>query len=852
MIHGSWKARKNFPNLWRAKFLSNLSTSLLVVAVVFLLGMIGSVVFFATQIPSPQDLTNRSVATSTKIYDRNGELLYDIYQNQNRTPIKLSDIPDNVKKATISIEDKDFYKHGGFSVTGIGRSVFDLAIHRKIEGGGSTLTQQLVKNALLSGERTMTRKLKEFILAVQVERAYSKDQILEMYLNEIPYGGTAYGIEAAANLYFGKSAKDLNLAEAALLAGLPQMPSVYSPYGTHPELSKVRQKEVLRRMAEDGYITQDQAKAAEKADLTYRTGQNEAGFKAPHFVLYVKEKLIEQFGDKMVEQGGLKVTTTLDYGLQRSAEEIVKKEVDGLTSAKVGNGAAVVLDSKTGQILSMVGSKDYFGKSAPEGCTEGVNCVFEPNVNVAVSDRQPGSATKPINYAKALEKGYTANYTYMDARTEFPGGDRPSYTPVNYDGQYHGPVQMRYALGNSFNIPAVKNLALVGVKDVMELGYRMGLSTWEPSTENVNSVGLSLTLGGREVKLLDLASAYAVFADKGKQNDPVSILKVTDSKGKTLFDYHESEGRKVLDEGISFIISDILADNGARTAAFGSNSILVIPGKTVAVKTGTTDEKKDNWAFGYTPSVVVGVWVGNNNNSAMSPVVASGVTGASPVWNKIMAAALKDKSNEPFNKPANVTQMDVDGLMTGKPHNGSPSRKEYFLTGTEPKGESPTYQHLKVCKQNSHRQANDNEDNEEKDVIVLKEDDPTGANKWQAGIDNWVLTAPNPMFVGTAKGCSGIPGFTSGGGGAIQIVNVNNGANVPRVFDVLASVNSPSGVKKVTWLVDGAIKSAQTSGQFALHVEFPQGDKGSHTITATLEDNSGGTFTTSIGVTVAL
>lgn len=853
MAQGSWKARKSFPKLWKSKFLSNLSTGLLVVVIFFLITIIGSIVFFATQIPSPSDLTNRSIATSTKIYDRKGELLYDIYQNQNRTPVKLSEIPDTVKKATIAIEDKDFYKHGGFSIVGIGRSVFDIIVYRRIAGGGSTLTQQLVKNALLSGERTMTRKLKEFILAVQVERVYNKDQILEMYLNEIPYGGTAYGIEAAANLYFGKSAKDLNLAEAALLAGLPQRPSVYSPYGTHPELSKTRQKEVLKRMVDDGYITKLQEKNAENTELTYRTGQNEAGFKAPHFVLYVKAKLIEQFGDKMVEQGGLKVTTTLDYDLQKKSEEIVKKEVDNLSSAKVGNGAAVVLDPKTGQILAMAGSKDYFGKSLPDGCTEGATCVFEPNVNVTVSDRQPGSATKPINYAKALEKGYTANYTYIDVATEFPGGDRPSYNPVNYDGQYRGPVQMRYALGNSYNIPAVKNLALVGVKDVMELGYRMGLSTWEPSTENVNSVGLSLTLGGREVRLLDLTSAYAVLANKGSQLDPISILRVTDSKNKTLFEYHETEGRKILDEGISFIISDILADNGARTQAFGSNSVLVIPGKTVAVKTGTTDRKKDNWAFGYTPSVVVGVWVGNNDNSDMSPVVASGVTGASPIWNKIMTAALKDKPNEGFNRPDNVFQREVDGLMTGNPHGGLPTRKEYFVSGTEPKSESTAYQNRKVCRQNPHRLANDDEDGDNKDVIVLKEDDPTGANKWQAGIDNWVLTSANTMFVGATKGCSGIPGFTAGtGGGPIQIVNVGNGANVPRVFDVLAAVNSPAGIKKVTWLIDGAIKTTQTGGQIALHVEFPQGDKGSHTITATLEDNNGGSFTTSIGVTVAL
>lgn len=851
MTPGSWKARQENKKIWKFKFLSNLSTGMLVIVVGFLLTIFGTVIYFATQIPNPSDLSNRDIAQATKIYDRKGQLLYDIYQNQNRTPVKLSEIPEYVKEATIAIEDKDFYKHAGFSIPGIARSVFDLVVHRQIEGG-STLTQQLVKNALLSGERTVTRKLKEFILAIQVERAYSKDTILEMYLNEIPYGGTAYGIEAAANLYFGKSAKDLDLAEASLLAGLPQRPSVYSPYGSHPELAQVRQKEVLKRMVEDKYITDDQAKTAVAEQLIYRTSQSEQGFKAPHFVLYVKEKLIEQFGDKMVEGGGLRVTTTLDYDLQKQTEDIVKKEVDNLSSAKVGNGAAVVLDPKTGQILSMVGSKDYFGKSLPEGCKEGTTCTFEPNVNVATSPRQPGSATKPIAYSKALQKGYTAAQVYMDVKTEFPGGNKPSYIPVNYDGGYHGPVQMRYTLGNSYNIPAVKNLGLVGVKDVLSLGYQMGLTTWEPSDENVNSVGLSLVLGGREVRLLDLTSAYSVFANQGRALDPVSILKVTDSKGKTLFEFHQSEGIKVLDPGIAFIISDILSDNGARTAAFGSNSVLNVSGKTVAVKTGTTDEKRDNWTIGYTPSVVVGVWVGNDDNSIMSPVVASGVTGASPIWNKIMTVALKFKPNESFPRPDNVTQVEVDGLMTGKPHAGSPTRREYFIAGTEPKSESSAYQRQKVCKSNPHRLANDNEDNEEKDVAVLKEDDPTGANKWQTGIDQWVLTAPDPRFVGVTKGCAGVPGFAAGTGGIIEIVNVNNGANVPHVFDVLAKANSPAGVKKITWSVDGGVKSTQTSEPFALHVEFPQGDKGSHTITVTLEDNNGGTFSSSIGVTVAL
>jgi 1A family penicillin-binding protein len=854
MAFGSWRRRRENSRLGRIKFLSKLSDGMLFTVIGLLAILFIGIIYFATQVPSPNELTNRSTAAATKIYDRDGELLYDIYEDQNRTPIKLSDVPEHVKKATIAIEDKDFYKHSGFSLTGLIRGlIIEPLLHRNFQGG-STLTQQLVKNALLSGERTLPRKAKEFILSIQVERTYTKDQILEMYLNEIPYGGTAYGIESAANLYFGKHASELNLAESSLLAGLPQRPSVYSPYGTQPELARVRQKEVLRRMVEDGYVTKQEASDAEKADLVYRTAQNEIGFKAPHFVLYVKQKLIEQFGDKLVEQGGLRVTTTLDYKLQEKAQDIVKTEVTKLNSSKIGNGAAVVLDPKTGQVLALVGSKDYFADSTPEGCIEGDSCVFEPNVNAALSQRQPGSATKPITYAKALEKGYTANYTLMDVKTEFPGGDQPSYIPVNYDGQFRGPVQMRYALGNSYNIPAVKTLALVGVKDVMDLGYRMGLSTWEPTTENVNSVGLSLTLGGREVRLIDLTSAFGVLANKGYQKDPVSILKVTDNKGKTLFENKDSEGRKVLDEGIAFIISDILADNGARTSAFGSNSFLNISGKTVAVKTGTTNEKKDNWTIGYTPSFVVGVWVGNNNNEPLDPRIASGVTGASPIWNRIMAAALAGKPNESFERPGNVAQVEVDGLMTGKPRGGSPTRREYFLNSTIPSSESSAYQRGKVCKSNPHRLANDGEDSEEKDVIILKEDDPTGANKWQAGIDTWVLTAPDARLVGATKGCSGIPGFSGGGSGSgpISIVNVNNGANVPRVFDVLAKANSPAGVKKVSWTVDGAAKATQTSEPFALHVEFPSGDHGSHNITVTLEDNNGQVYSSSIGVTVAL
>ncbi len=836
-----FQKRPDYSGAKRVNFLSRFSTFALAMFFIVLAVTVGIIIFFLTQVPSVEDLSTRSIASATKIYDRNGELLYDIFENQNRTPIKLSEVPEDVKHSTIAIEDKDFYKHQGFDIIGITRSFFLLVTKRHIEGGGSTLTQQLVKNALLTSDVSLVRKIKELILAVEVERNYSKDQILEMYLNEIPYGGTAYGIEAAANLYFGKHAKELNLAEASLLAGLPQRPSVYSPYGTHPELAKVRQAEVLRRMVEDGYITKEEAENAKNQELTFRTSQNEIGFKAPHFVLYVKQKLIEQYGDKLVEQGGLRVTTTLDFKLQEDAQKIVKDEVAKLKDYKVGNGAAVVLNPKNGQILSMVGSKDYFDKD------------YDGNVNVALSLRQPGSATKPITYAAGMQKGYTAAQVLMDVKTEFPGGaNLPQYNPVNYDGQFRGPVQVRYALGNSYNIPAVKMLALVGVKNTLDLGYRMGLSTWEPSQENVDSVGLSLTLGGREVRLMDLTSAFGSFANNGKRQEPISILKVTDAKGKVLYENHDSDGVKVLDEGIAYIISNILSDNGARSAAFGSNSVLNIPGRTVAVKTGTTDQKRDNWTVGYTPSIAVGVWVGNNDNTVMNPAIASGVTGASPIWNKIMRRAIQEKGDEKFDQPGNVSQVEIDGLMGGKTREGSPTRREFFVKGTEPSNVSSAYTRLKVCKNNTHQLSGDGEDGEDKDVVQLKEDDPTGANKWQNGINTWVLTSSDARFVGTGKGCNGIPGFSSGGGsgGPISIVNVSNGANVPRVFDVLARTNSPSGIKKVTWTIDGATKNIQTADPFAQHVEFPVGDKGTHTINVELEDNNGAKYNSAITVTV--
>ncbi len=672
--------------------------------------------WFSRDLPTPGKLVASNTKNSSGIYDRNGTLLYSVYTDQNRTYIKLSDIPKTLQEATIAIEDKDFYKNNGFSPIGYVRVLKNFLTGKGL-AGASTITQQLVKIALLQdARRTPSRKIKEFILAIQVNKRYSKDQILEMYLNNIPYGGAAVGIEAASETYFGKKAKELTLAESALLAGLPQSPSVYSPF-TGNKYYIDRAKAVLKQMVEDKFISQKQSDAALVSIQKMTFSQHATGIKAPHFVMYIKEKIAEQFGEQALEAGGLKITTSLDYKLQEKAEEIVKNEIDDLKSYRVGNGAAMVTDPKTGEILTMVGSKDYFDENN------------DGNFNVAVKgNRQPGSSLKPIIYATAFEKGYTPATVLMDVKTDFTTGDpsdtQPPYSPVNYDGKFHGPVQVRYALANSMNIPAVKMLAKVGIKSAMQKAYDMGISQWEPTTANMANVGLSLVLGGRETTLMDEMEAYGVFANRGVKQDLVGILKVEDGNGHVLYEYKKKDGPQVLSAEISFLISHILLDNSARALEFGTNSALVVSGKTVSVKTGTTDEKRDNWTLGYTPSYVVGVWVGNNDNSPMNQKIASGITGASPIWNKIMTAVLKGKPDEQPYKPDSVNALQIDALAGGLPHGGQSTRSEYFIKGTEPTTESPAYK-----------------SKDGKQFVVFQEDDPVstdGKNRWQEGITAWI------------------------------------------------------------------------------------------------------------------
>jgi len=626
--------------------------------------------FIFKDLPLPTKLGSEIFPASTLILDRQGNLLYEIYTEKNRVPVKLEELPEHLKQATVAIEDKNFYQHRGFALEGIIRAASKIVFKKKLQGG-STITQQLVKTVLLTPERTIRRKIREALLAITTEIIYSKSQILEMYLNQVPYGGTAYGIEVAAQTYFNKHAKDLNLAEAALLAGLPAAPTRYSPFGAHPEAAKNRQQLVLKRMVEDGYITEEESKAAEEEELEY--APSTVGIKAPHFVLYVKELLVEKYGEPLVERGGLKVSTTLDLEIQDFAQEVVATEVASLEKRKLNihNGAALVTNPETGEILAMVGSHDYFDDE------------HDGKVNVTLSHRQPGSSIKPINYALGLMKRTITLATVInDVPTCFAVPGQKLYCPINYDYQFHGPAQVRFALGNSYNLPAVKVLALNGLEDFVATASAMGISTFKDPAD----YGLSLTLGGGEVKMVDMATAFSAFANLGIRQDIYAIEKVEDRHNKVLYQHQEVEGPRVLPMEVAYLISHILLDNNARSAAFGAGSYLVVKNHPeVSVKTGTTNDKRDNWTIGFTPSRLVAVWVGNNDNTPMS-YVASGITGASPIWNEIMGYALKDMEEEWPMRPEEVVGAQICALSGKMPNPESPceTRFEYFIKGTVP------------------------------------------------------------------------------------------------------------------------------------------------------------------------
>lgn len=810
----------------------------------FIAALVGSVLLFlaipllAFNLPSPDSVIRRE-GFSTKILDRNGEVLYDIYTDERRTPVKIEDVPEYLKQATVAVEDKNFYNHPGYDLTAYPRAVFNIFFKGKLQGG-STLTQQMVKNVLLTQDRTVIRKIKEFVLAIQIESRFSKDDILQLYFNETPYGGTAWGVQSASEMYFGKNVTDLNLVESAILAGLPQSPTRYSPYSSTPDAYIGRTETVLRRMQEDGYITEEQRAEAVASLPNVEFLPRGASFKAPHFVQYVQEILEERYGERSVQMGGLRVTTTIDLELQEEAQKIVAEEIAEVEDLDIGNGAAIVLNPQTGEILAMVGSKDFEDEEN------------DGQVNVTLAQRQPGSSIKPITYMTGLRKGYSASTLFMDVPTVFPAGaGQPDYEPQNYDGQFRGPIQMRYALANSINITAVKMLALVGIEDTLQTAYDLGINSLEPSDELMSRVGLSLTLGGGEVRLIELTGAYGAFMNEGHRIDPVGILKVEDQNGKVLEENKPEKGRQVLTSEQAYIMADILSDNAARTPVFGPNSQLNIPGRKVAVKTGTTNDRRDNWTIGGNPQFVVGVWVGNNDNSPMKQV-ASGVTGASPIWRRIIMTALDGEPNVDFERPEGIVEVEVDSVSGYRAHDGFAARKEIFEKGTEP-GEDPVHVKLKVCKtQNKLATPSQIAANQfdEKEYFVFKEEDPTaapgGQNKWQEGILAWIASQGNEKYNPPTEYCDD---------GNLAPLNVefsepkDRTSNLDNKFKVRFNIQAVHGVKNAKLEVDGQHIRSFTSGPYEHEVEL---EDGVHKIRAIGEDNNGNTSDRIITVGVGM
>ncbi len=628
---GLWKKRPHMAEETKKEFRRKVIITLISLTIFGMLGATILVAWISRDIPDPDRLTDRQVAESTKIYDRTGDhLLYEIFSDQKRTMVDLDQIPDLLVKAVIATEDTTFYEHHGIRPLSILRSmIYGIIGKSRFGAGASTLTQQLVKNAILTTERSYTRKIKEIILSIRLEQKYTKDQILKIYFNEIPYGSTNYGVESAAQSYFHKSVSDLNLNEIAILAGLPKAPSTY--LADHYAL-KLRRNFVLERMYEEGYITREQADETQAMDV--ELAQDLGSIQAPHFVLYIKQKLVEMYGEQTVDTGGLKVITTLDWDKQQIAENAVKEESDKyFEQANADNASLVSMDPKTGQILAMVGSRDFFDDT------------IDGQFNVATLGlRQPGSSFKPIVYAAAFEKGYTPGTVLFDVETNFAVAGK-DYEPKNYDLEEHGLVTMRKALQGSLNIPAVKTLYLVGAQKGVDFAERLGYTTLSEG-----DFGLSLVLGGGEVKLLDHVSAYGVFANEGERQEPVGLLRVEDKNGDTLYEWKQKKGERVLEKEIADTVSNVLSDDEARSFAFGSGGVLTLPDRPVAAKTGTTNAYVDAWTIGYTPSLVTGVWVGNTDNTPMTPGYG-GSKVAAPIWHKYMAEALKDTPVEEFPDP---------------------------------------------------------------------------------------------------------------------------------------------------------------------------------------------------------
>ncbi|MFA4996144.1 MAG: penicillin-binding protein [Patescibacteria group bacterium] len=790
--------------------------------------------WFAKDLPTPSKIANRKATESTKIYDRTGQILLYETGDQKRTVVKSDQISQYIKDATIATEDASFYKHHGFDAKGLARAVW-YKITRKTNRmtGASTITQQYVKNALLTSDRSFTRKFKELILSIELEFMYNKDEILTMYLNEIPYGNSNAGAEAASRMYYGKTAKDLTLAQAATLAAIPQSPTYYSPYGTHTDKLIIRRNYVLDRMVETGKISKEEAETAKKEDTTtlnVTLKPRKDTMLAPHFAMYVIEKVAEQYGEDKIQKEGLKIITTLDYDKQKAAEQAVTEGADKVKKYGGSNAGLVATDPKTGQVLAMVGSIDYF------------DTEIDGNVNITDSLRQPGSSFKPFSYATAFKKAeYSPSKILFDFQTDFGGG----YVPRNYNGKFNGPITMRQALSNSLNIPAVKAMSLAGMDNVIRTAEDMGIT----SLTERSRYGLSLALGTAEVRPVEMAGAFGVFANGGVKHDLRSVLKISDSKGKTIYEYNQDrdKGKQVLDPQIAYEISSILSDNNARSLVFGTHSALYFSNRTVAAKTGTTSDNKDGWTVGYTPSISVAVWVGNNDNKVMKGG-ADGSVVASPIFHTFIDKALANTPDENFKQPDGMQTVTVEKYSNKLPNDGytGETTTDIFASWQIPAEKDDVHKEVMVCKVNGKLAPDGLSDNlkEKRTFSNLHSERPDYPN-WEGPVRSWAL----------ANGFGNEPPTdyctASDSNPTISITAPANGSTVTADFEITASYSSPLNVSSVNFFVDDVSIGSVTAAPFSKTYAIANLSDGSHKISAIAMDENGNTAKNEITITVA-
>lgn len=778
-----------------------------------------SFAWFAKDLPTPTKIANRHAAESTKIYDRTGETLLYETGEQKRTVVEGDKISQYLKDATVATEDTNFYRHHGFDVG----AVFS-AIGEKITGkrsrarGGSTITQQFVKNALLTSDRSLIRKFKELILSIELEFMYSKDQILTMYLNEIPYGNSTAGAEAAARMYYNKTAADLTISEAATLAAIPKAPTYYSPYGTHSKELVNRKHYVIDRMVDTGKISKEDGEKAKEEDTT-TLGANLKPRKdtmlAPHFSMYVMEGIAEKYGEEKVQKEGLKVITTLDYNKQKMAEEAVIGGEAKFKRYGATNAALVAVDPKTGQILSMVGSKDFFDTS------------IDGNVNVADSLRQPGSSFKPFTYATLLKKKeFSPSKTIFDLQTDFGGG----YIPHNYNNKFNGPVTIRQALSNSLNIPAVKAMSLAGMDNVIRTAEDMGITT----LTDRERYGLSLALGAAEVKPVEMAGSFGVFANGGIKKETTPVLKITDSKGKTIYEYEDDKGKEVLDPQVAYQITDILKDNQARALVFGTRSALAFADRQVAAKTGTTSDFKDAWTVGYTPSISVAVWVGNSNATKMSSG-ADGSVIAAPIFHQYIEKSLAGTPAEEFSAPKGIKTETVERFSNKLPTELSQQKiTDIFAEWQIPTDKDDVNVKVRVCRVNGKLAPNDLPDAlvEEKIFTIIHSERPDNPN-WENPVIGWAQA--NGMYNSMPTEMCDISAAVP----ELVITSPANGATVDGSVTISANAHVSTITEAKFFIDDKLIATVSGNNSFSTVYDFGTLDYGTHTVSVQGQDANG-------------